>query len=449
MNHPPRWLRTFFSRTALLLSLLAGLPLLFAALPAGPVGRAAALPVRVATEEQASEERIAVPAVGAERLQHLGQLGARRWHEAGYRGRGVKVALLDSGWRGYRDHLGKALPAQVHVRSFRTDGNLEARDSQHGILCGEVVHTVAPEAELLFANWEPDQPDTFLNAVRWARAQGACVISCSCIMPGWSDGDGGGAVHDALARILGSGKSDGDALFFGCAGNTALRHWLGVFHAGAGGFHEWVAGQKDNPLSPWGKETVSVELYSRPGAAYELTVFDQTAGGDVARMTSLCIAGHGTATARFLPRLGHRYRARVRLVAGMPGPFHLMALHSGLEHATAGGSICFPGDGRSVIAVGAVTRDGRRCAYSACGPNSPLPKPDLVAPVPFASAWRGKSFAGTSAATPQAAALAALLWGRHRDWTADLVRSTLYTSARDLGPRGHDWETGYGLVQLR
>jgi hypothetical protein len=99
---------------------------------------------------------------------HLARLGVDRWHLAGCRGQGVKVAILDSGFRGYRDHLGSSLPSKVTVRSFRHDGNLEAKDSQHGILCGEVIHALAPEAELLFANWEPEHPDRFLDAVRWA-----------------------------------------------------------------------------------------------------------------------------------------------------------------------------------------------------------------------------------------------------------------------------------------
>ena len=81
-------------------------------------------------------------------------------------------AVLDSGFRGYCQYLGKALPARVTVHSFRDEGNLEARDSQHGILCAEVLHALAPEAELLLANWEPDRPDRFLAAVRWAREQG-------------------------------------------------------------------------------------------------------------------------------------------------------------------------------------------------------------------------------------------------------------------------------------
>src|SRR6266404_216270 len=60
--------------------------------------------------------------------ERLVQLGAARWHAAGFRGQGIKIAILDSGFRGYRAHLGHALPAQVAVRSFRGDANLEAKN---------------------------------------------------------------------------------------------------------------------------------------------------------------------------------------------------------------------------------------------------------------------------------------------------------------------------------
>src|SRR5262249_28520929 len=127
---------------------------------------------------------------------------------------------------------------------------------------------------------------------------------------------------------------------------------------------------------------------------------------------------------------------------------HCVALQSALNYATARGSICFPADGPEVIAVGAVNRHGKRAAYSACGPNSKQPKPDLVAPVPFPLSSRAQSFAGTSAAAPQAAGLAALLWSRNPGWTANQMRKALEKSARDLGPVGHDSETGYGLINL-
>ena len=57
-------------------------------------------------------------------------------------------------------------------------------------------------------------------------------------------------------------------------------------------------------------------------------------------------------------------------------------------------------------------------------------------------------FAGTSAAAPQAAGLAALWWSRHPGWTAKQVSHALRAAAVDLGPPGHDWETGYGRLAL-
>jgi hypothetical protein len=383
-----------------------------------------------------------------QRALHLARLGVDRWRAAGFTGKGVKIAILDSGFRGYRAQLGKALPAEVTTRSFRADGNLEAKDSQHGILCGEVLHAIAPDAELLLANWDTDSPGEFLDAARWARDRGARIISCSVIMPSWSDGEGGGLVHEELSRILGDGRSPGDMLCFASAGNTAKRHWTGAFHDAGNGLHEWTAGQKANLLTPWSHERVSVELCWQPGAKYRLTVQDAATGTDMARAFTHCGADRCCAVVRFLPQVAHTYRVQVRLSGGKPGAFHLVALGGDLECATARGSIAFPADGPEVLAVGAVDRHGQRAPYSSCGPNSCRPKPDLVGPVPFPSLWRSRPFTGTSAAAPQAASLAALWWSRHPDWTAEQVRQSMLTSARDLGDPGHDWETGYGMIAL-
>jgi hypothetical protein len=267
-------------------------------------------------------------------------------------------------------------------------------------------------------------------------------------MPCRSDGEGGGEVHQALARHLGTGNARGDLLCFASVGNTAQRHWCGQFHANSKGFHEWIAGKFDNPLTPWGDEEVAVELCCPLGSAYEMTVYQADTDTQVARSTPSVSKERGGAVVHFTPDPDRTYRVRVRLTRGKAGTFHCIALHSELDYATARGSICFPADGPEVIAVGAVDRDGKRAAYSACGPNSKQPKPDLVAPVPFPISWRAKAFAGTSAAAPQAAGLAALLWSRNLGWTANQVRRALEKSARDLGPVGHDLETGYGLINL-
>src|SRR5437016_861935 len=131
-------------RTLKHLSQLAFLALLLLAQgfsPAGPVLAEAPARITATTEiGLSSAEWVAHP----QQRAHLLGLGVKPWFERGIRGQGMKVAVLDSGFQGYRDYLGKGLPATVEVRSFRQDGNLEARASQHGILCAEVIHTVAP-----------------------------------------------------------------------------------------------------------------------------------------------------------------------------------------------------------------------------------------------------------------------------------------------------------------
>lgn len=376
----------------------------------------------------------------------LGRSGADDWHAAGFRGRGVTVAVLDTGFRGWRRSLGGALPAAEHVRakSFRLDGDLEARDSQHGVLCAEVVHALAPEADLLLADWELGREDRFLAAVRWAKDQGAKVITCSVITPSFSDGLGGGAVHRALAELLGH-----DILFFASAGNTTERHWGGRFRDGDGGWHRWSDGRDEEALEPWGSDPVAVELYGRPGAVYELRVCDAGTGREVGRAaTSPVQRDRLSAAVRFPPEPGHSYRVRVRHVGGPAGQFHLTTTFASLGCTTPGANVCFPGDGAEVVAVGAVDEDGHRQPYSACGTNLPGPKPDLAAVVPVASAIRARPFGGTSAAAPQTAALAVLCLSKHHDWTAAEVRRALEASALDLGVPGPDCETGRGLAHL-
>jgi subtilisin family serine protease len=377
----------------------------------------------------------------------LQELGIPAWHAAGWRGQGVKVAVLDSGFFGYSAFFGTALPARVQARSFRRDGNLQAKDSRHGILCGEVIHALAPAAEILLANWEPEHPEQFLAAVRWARQQGARVLSCSLIMPSWSDYEGHGPIHAALGELVGSGQRPGDLLFFSCAGNTAQRHWGGPFRDAGDGWHSWTPGRtvRDNPVRPWGAEPVSVEL-SFTGGAFELVVIDLTTGRETGRARGQGAAAH--AVVRFMAQQGHPYTARVRSLDGQPTSFHLAVLGGGLGYVTERGSIPFPGDGAEVVAVGAADGSGRRWSYSSCGPKEGCLKPDLVAAVPFPSAWRARPFSGTSAAAPQAAALAALVWSRHPSWTARQVREALEAAARPASLAGPPWETGHGLIRL-
>jgi subtilisin family serine protease len=389
------------------------------------------------------------PRLPVERSAHLARLGAPDWTEAGFRGQGVKVLVLDTGFRGYRDQLGKSLPGKVTVRSARRDGNLEFKDSQHGILVAEVVHAAAPDAELFLANWNTEEPETFLDAVKWAREQGVRIITCSVVMPSWSDGEGNGPVHKRLSELLGDGTRPGDPLFFSCAGNTARRHWSGTFNPGPDGFHQWAGGVALNAISPWYDDRVALDVcWSDPNARYRLEVIDAVTGKPVEGVTYRAQPDPPAAVARFVPKGGTSYAVRVSQEKGKAGKFHLNALAAYLTETRLSGSIPFPGDGPEVVTVGAVGADLERASFSACGPNSPKPKPDFVAPVPFGTFTRDQPFSGTSCATPQAAAAAALCLSRNPEWTAARLRQYLTEWARDLGPAGHDCETGYGLVHL-
>jgi hypothetical protein len=401
--------------------------------------------------EQTTPDTFAVEA--PERAQHLADLGIDRWHQDGLRGQRIKIAVLDSGFRDYRQFLGKGLPKSVKTRSFRKDQNLEARDSQHGILCAEVLHALAPDAELLLVNWEPDDPKAFLDAVRWAKTQGAKILSCSLIMPSWSDGEGGGDVQRGLGQILGDGTTPRDLLFFASAGNTAQRHWCGHYAPDAAGWHQWRDQTPANTLTPWGSERVAVEFYGPTRSAFEVQVIDAASGAAIGRSQLQVDSTRtvGRAVVRFEPAPGAVYQVKVRCVESPmteAEAFHLVVLGGSLERTTSRGSIPFPGDGAHVLAVGAVDARGQRLAYSSCGPNSRLPKPDLMATVPFPSVCRARPFAGTSAAAPQAAGLAALVWSQHPDWLPEQVAQALRGAALDLGPPGHDSETGYGLIRL-
>jgi subtilisin family serine protease len=197
---------------------------------------------------------------------------------------------------------------------------------------------------------------------------------------------------------------------------------------------------------------VSVEAYGPPEVAVEVVVRDATSGKEVGRAASRPGRLSAGAVVRFDPRPGHAYAVRVRRAPGAAprraaDRFHLVALGGRLQYATREGSIPFPGDGAEVTAVGAVDGRGRRLAYSSCGGGNG--KPDLVAEVPFPSNWRAaQPFAGTSAAAPQAAGLAAVVWSRWPGWSAAQVGAALRAAARAPGRAANPAETGRGVIHL-
>ncbi len=386
------------------------------------------------------EDRLPAQVVHAETERVLQRLGVDRWHQAGWRGQGIRVAVLDSGFRGLDARAGVSLPARMQTASFRQDGDLAACSSLHGLLCAEIIHALAPAAELLLVNWEPDMPDAFLRAVAWAKAQEAQIISCSIVMPSWSDGHGGGRVHAKLQSIL-----DG-VLMVAAAGNLGQRHWQGRVQCAADGFVQWQPTVHDNPIQPWGDRPVSIEWTSQSGLAVDLRVIEVTSGRSIGYTDRLPSVGiHGGAV-RFWPQAHESYVLRAKLPKGATGELRIVALGSDLGITTRAGSVVFPADGKVVLGVSAVESRQQSPRYASWG--GAQARLDLAAQIPFPCPSRRRPFTGTSAAAPQVAGLAALCWSQDPSQSVAAVRQRLLGAARDVPPMGLDHATGAGLLCL-
>ena len=152
----------------------------------------------------------------------LSAMGATSWHDAGYRGEGVRVGIIDLGYTGYPALLGTELPSQVGTRNFvdGQGGTDVDTGPRHGTAVAEIVHDVAPGAELYLAKILTRVD--LVEAVDWLLSENVQVINTSL---GWYDvssGDGTGFFADQVARVRAAGS-----LWVTSAGDERQRHWCG------------------------------------------------------------------------------------------------------------------------------------------------------------------------------------------------------------------------------
>lgn len=108
------------------------------------------------------------------------------------------------------------------------------------------------------------------------------------------------------------------------------------------------------------------------------------------------------------------------------------------------------------MAVGASDHNDNKAKFSNFGPELSVAAPgtNILATTPtydcpLNKLGYAKNYAalqGTSMATPVVAGIAALVWSKHPDWTADQVRAHIEKTADDVGARGKDDLFGFGVV---
>ena len=156
------------------------------------------------------------------------------WHQANVTGAGLRVGVLDLGFANYEDLLGVELPDAVSLATFGWTDEEEV----HGTACAEIIHEVAPGAELFFA-WYDGSDAAMGEAVDWLLEQGVDIVSHSASgLIGPRDGT------EWDAQLVDELAAQG-ILWVNSSGNEGLAHYRGLFtDQDSNGFHEFAPGEE-------------------------------------------------------------------------------------------------------------------------------------------------------------------------------------------------------------
>lgn len=388
------------------------------------------------------------------------------WHEAGFDGTGVRVAVFDPQWLGAEaqgDELGEFLLHDCFAHdactpmhdTFRPQFASEA--GVHGVACAEVIRDLAPGVELNLVRVSTST--TLENAAAWAVREGIDVVSMSLSFYNESFYDGTGPVSDVVPVMAAGG-----ALMVKSAGNSAEEHWKGRFtDDDLDGWNEFPGSGESLPI--WfeedGQVYVNWDQYRTCGDTdLDIYLVDQDGlvlgrsedRQDVAADRCSPLERMGST----IPRADWYY-LQVRRAAGDPAVDLAVFTRGGeVWHGHRAGSVTDPGNHPLAFTVGAVRANGYLFndteSFSSEGPTAAgWPKPDIAGPDGLSTAAYGSvSFYGTSASTPAVAALVALVMSRYPELdayeAAEVLRSWA-VSDRDTWEEP-DMARGAGYARL-
>ncbi|MEX2322678.1 MAG: S8 family serine peptidase [Acidimicrobiia bacterium] len=397
--------------------------------------------------------------------QGVSTIDADQWHAAGVTGAGVRVAVIDLGFQGYSTLLGSELPSSVHTASFGCGASVENLED-HGTAVAEIVHEVAPTAELyLLCIGGSDALSRLDEAVSYAVANGVDVINHSV---GWFNsgrGDGTGF----LAPIVTDARNGG-ILWVNSAGNHAQQHWMGNFSdPDTNNWHNFSGTdetiQFDLPTGgsvsarlrwdDWTISTNDFDLY-----LFRAPDFDNPVAGSENEQSPIGYFPVEDFSYTNNTSQGTFHLAIRRFDAATTPSMDLFLSfnHSqpAIQHNVPARSITDPATSPIVMGVGAVcwSNDTIR-SYSSRGPTiDGRIKPDLAGPDGVSNATYGITqncnggFQGTSASSPHIAGAAALLRQAYPTATTEDLHQIIITLTRDAGVAGDDNDYGAGILSL-
>jgi len=389
-----------------------------------------------------------------------GVAGSDLYRDGGADGTGITIGIIDRNFARL-DSAQTQSPASVPPVLFNHDYTGQGMYSGtviHGTGQVECVYDHAPGATyhvFRIAN------STHLGlAVDDAITEGVDLLSTtqSWYNEGWADGSG-------TANLAVDTAGNAGILYFNSAGNRAQTHWQGNFASGDGDkWHEWIAnGDETNTYTLRSGDTTFIYLsWNTAGGTsdYDLYLLDNqlnvlassTAGGNTFEKIVWQNSTQNTVT----------LHVTVARESGAGAEFEIFKHDSSaFQHAVAASSITPPTNNLhpNTISIGAVRQNVYDAAqpdpiaeYSSRGPsNGGLRALDLAAPTSTTTWAYDGPFTGTSAATPNAAGIAAALWSSQPQLSAEAMRELLFhlaTLQLDWGVPGTDVVYGYGGMFL-
>ena len=374
--------------------------------------------------------------------------GAESWHAAGITGKGIKIGIIDVGFKGYESLLGTALPQRVGFRSFATSGGTE---EVHGTAVAEIVHAMAPDAELILCPF--DTQADYAKALRYLTDEAKVqVIQMSF---GWHDtrGDGNGFTQMQIDYARSKG-----VLPVKSAGNEGDTHYAATFAPDGNGQHQFAPGKARLQV---GDTDGAILLYliwdawTNEGVDYNIYLEDER-GTRVAKSENVQPAKTPYERISFAGKKNTNYYAVIEANGSQRAVrLDLFGKDTPLEKVAGGStpltSISAPGDARGAFTVGATNvRDDKLEVYSSQGPTlDGRQKPDISGPARVTTTtYEGRPFLGTSAATPHVSGAAALVFSAQPEATADQVQAFLTKNAKDVDTPGPESKTGAGRLAL-
>ncbi len=391
----------------------------------------------------------------------VAKINATAFHNAGYRGQGVKIAIIDLGFYNYEKLLGSELPSNVIIKSFynSTSGNGDIKgDYQvHGTAVAEIVHDVAPDAQLYLINI--NSQIELSNAVDSCISWKVNIINHSV---GWfqqSFYDGTGTICSIAKKAY-----DNNILWVNSAGNYRENHYQGQFYDPDGNnLHNFFGNNDYLEILNVKRDTISVNLtwndWKGSSNDFDLFLFKDESG-NLVQVKSSDNPQSGTQSpieeidygapdsGKYFIAIKNK-DANTNLILSIFCPTHnLQFIRSDYNYSH---SIMDPAVSPYVVAVGATYKNQDIIMqYSSEGPsNDDRIKPDICAPSHVSNSTYSGGFGGTSASSPHVAGAAALLIQENPKITTVELKNMVESSVvNDWGAPGKDNVWGNGILFL-